>query len=91
MLSRARCINEKVMQTKDKNWTTTSHQVAHQVSIKPQDKFNVSIMFKDTYEGQESNPFKFFLHERHLWRHPKQPTKNPLRVICKDNIRRIYY
>ena len=48
MLSRARFINEKVMQAEDKNWATTSHQVAHQVSIKPQDEFNVRIKFKDT-------------------------------------------
>ena len=114
MLSRARFINEKVMQTEDKNWATTSHQVAHQVSIKPHDEFNVSIMFKDTeYEGQwleigkflktqEADPswskkqlnefrkraFKFFLHEGHLWRHPKRPAGNPLRVICKDDIKK---
>ena len=53
MLSRARFINEKVMQTDDKKGATTSRHVAHQVSIKPHDELNVSVMFKDKeYEGQ---------------------------------------
>ena len=40
MLSKARFINEKVMKTEDKNETTASHDVAHQVSIKPHDELN---------------------------------------------------
>ena len=53
MLSRARFINEKVMQTEEKNEETTSRHVAHQVSIKPHDELNVSVMFKNKdYEGQ---------------------------------------
>ena len=52
MLSRARFINEKVMQTKDKKGETTSRHVAHQVSIEPHNELNVSVMFKDNeYEG----------------------------------------
>ena len=53
MLSRARFINEKAMQTEDKNGATTSRHVVHQVSIEAQDELNVSVMFKDKdYEGQ---------------------------------------
>ena len=28
---------------------------------------------------------QFFLHDGHLWRCPKKPTENPLRVICKKD------
>ena len=31
--------------------------------------------------------FKFSLHEGHLWRSLKRPTKNPLRDIFKDDIK----
>ena len=32
--------------------------------------------------------FRFLLHEGHLWKHPKKPSGNPLRVICKYDVKR---
>ena len=114
MLSRARFVNEDMMQNEDEDCATTSYQMVDQVPLEIHNEFMISTMFKEEeYEGEwleigqflkthttdpswsrkqfnefRRKAFKFFLHEGHLWRHPKKSSGNPLRVICKNEVKR---